>query len=316
VKFRDKPTVFGFRFLAGHLLPFSQRFESNSLSFVGGTPIFSRFFLGGEDTIRGFNIRSISPVVRVERRLTTTNVVVVPGEESDLLQTTNLLPVIGENEPPRDTPFVRQDLIRSFTFENRLINESLIPVGGDTQFLFNLEYRIPIAGPVSIAAFGDVGTAFNLRKYGDQRIISEPLLQTISPILINPDQLTSITFAPNGGLVINPDGQFATQGEVEFARLAQGTGAGLLPNGFSSVFIRGLGRTTDTVFLSQEESGLKGIDNYRASVGIEFRVLMPVVNVPFRLIYAYNPNAKVNPTPTQIFREDRSTFRFSIGRTF
>ncbi|MBI3950015.1 MAG: outer membrane protein assembly factor BamA [Acidobacteria bacterium] len=315
-KVRDKPTVFGFRFLAGHLAPYGRRFESNSLAFVGGTPIFSRFFLGGEDTIRGFNVRSISPVVLVERRLTTTNVVAVPGEETDLLRANQVLPVVGENEPPPETPFVREDIIRAFTFTNRLINISPIPIGGDTMLLFNGEYRIPIAGPVTLAAFADVGSAFNLRRYDDQRIISTPLTQIISPIFLEPGQLTSVTFSPGGGIVVGPNGQFATQEEVEFARLAQGGTGGILPSGFTSVFIRGLGQTTDTVFLSQAESGLKGIDNYRASLGLEFRVLMPVVNVPFRLIFAYNPNAKVNPGPFQIFREERTTFRFSIGRTF
>jgi outer membrane protein insertion porin family len=317
-KFRDKPTVFGFRFLAGHLLPYGRRFESNSLSFVGGTPIFSRFFLGGEDTIRGYNVRSISPVVQVERRLTTTNVVAVSGETaSDLLRSTDLLPVVGENDPPMNTPFLRADIIRSFTFNNKFTNLSLIPIGGDTELLFNMEYRIPIAGPISLAAFGDIGSTFNLRRYNNQKIISNPLTQIISPFLgFNTDQLTSVVFAPGGGVVVNPNGELATQEEIDFARLAQGTPSGLLPGGFSSVFIRGLGQTTDTIFLSQAEAGFKGIDNYRASVGLEFRVLMPVVNVPFRLIYAYNPNAKANPGPFQIFREDRSTFRFSIGRTF
>ncbi|MBI3951690.1 MAG: hypothetical protein HY314_14670 [Acidobacteria bacterium] len=34
--------------------------------------------------------------------------------------------------------------------------------------LYNMEYRIPIAGPVSVAAFGDIGSTFNLRRYNDQ----------------------------------------------------------------------------------------------------------------------------------------------------
>ncbi len=317
-KVRGKPTVFGFRVLWAHLFPFGRRFESNSLSFVGGTPIFSRFFLGGEDTIRGFNVRSISPVVLVERRLTTTNVVAVSGRTPDpLLRSQDILPVVREADPPLTTPFVRESIIRQFTFRDRLINRSLIPIGGDTELLFNAEYRIPLAGPLSVAAFADIGSAFNLRKYDDQFIISNPLPQIIQPFLgLTPDQLTSIVIDPTGGIVINPDGRFATQEEIEFARLAQGVSQGLLPKGFSTIFIRGLGQTKDRIFLSQAESGLSSIDNYRASVGIEFRITMPVVNAPFRLIYAYNPNARVRPGPFQIFREDRTVFRFSVGRTF
>jgi len=47
---------------------------------------------------------------------------------------------------------------------------------------------------------------------------------------------------------------------------------------------------------------------------------VPVVNVPFRLIFAYNPNARVfdpnHPDPTILFLEKKFAFRFSIGRTF
>jgi outer membrane protein insertion porin family len=77
------------------------------------------------------------------------------------------------------------------------------------------------------------------------------------------------------------------------------------------------------------------------SVGLELQVLMPVVNAPFRLYWAYNlsiVNTNLQPpvaadrsffpnnatyqsalaafgqsTP---FAEKRSLFRFSIGRTF
>jgi outer membrane protein assembly factor BamA len=45
-------------------------------------------------------------------------------------------------------------------------------IGGDTQLLGNFEYRIPIFGPVTLAAFADVGSIFNLRKTGTQVINS------------------------------------------------------------------------------------------------------------------------------------------------
>ena len=46
-------------------------------------------------------------------------------------------------------------------------------IGGDTQLLGNFEYRIPIFGPATLAAFADVGSVFNLRKTGTQTINSE-----------------------------------------------------------------------------------------------------------------------------------------------
>jgi outer membrane protein insertion porin family len=46
-------------------------------------------------------------------------------------------------------------------------------------------------------------------------------------------------------------------------------------------------------------------------------VQMPVINVPFRLIFAYNPQAKTDLTdPTVLFLERKTVVRFSVGRTF
>ena len=48
--------------------------NANSLAFVDGVPIFERFFLGDEFTIRGYNVRSISPIAPVDTFITTQNV--------------------------------------------------------------------------------------------------------------------------------------------------------------------------------------------------------------------------------------------------
>src|SRR6185503_9265536 len=72
------PEVFGFRIIAGTVGSFaiSQKIkEANSLAFVGGVPIFERFFLGDEFTIRGYNVRSISPIAPVDTFITSQNVV-------------------------------------------------------------------------------------------------------------------------------------------------------------------------------------------------------------------------------------------------
>jgi outer membrane protein insertion porin family len=66
------------------------------------------------------------------------------------------------------------------------------------------------------------------------------------------------------------------------------------------------------------QSQFSNFGDFRSSLGAEVRIQLPVVNVPFRLIYAYNPQARVglNSRVPLIFNEQRSTFRFSIGRTF
>jgi len=123
-------------------------------------------------------------------------------------------------------------------------------------------------------------------------------------------------FGPGGGIVINPDGRLASLEEIEFARLAQGLTSDVLPNGFTNIFMVGLNQTTSTIFLSEADSGFSGLKTYRASLGVEFRIQVPVVNLPLRLIYAYNPNAKVKPAFPGMLPEDRSVFRLGIGRTF
>lgn len=50
------------------------------------------------------------------------------------------------------------------------------------------------------------------------------------------------------------------------------------------------------------------VSKFRTSTGLELRFIMPVLNVPFRLIYALNPNRD----PFQ----PRSTFKFAVGTTF
>ena len=66
------------------------------------------------------------------------------------------------------------------------------------------------------------------------------------------------------------------------------------------------------LFFDAGQSFLEGdpisLKKLRTSTGVEMRFIMPVLNVPFRLIYAINPN-----------RDDfqpHSTFKFAVGTTF
>jgi outer membrane protein insertion porin family len=91
----------------------------------------------------------------------------------------------------------------------------------------------------------------------------------------------------------------------------------LLPFGFEPVFLRGQAQTNSVVRLSQ--SLFDSIGDYRSSMGMEVRVQVPVINVPFRLIFAYNPNARrdqiIDGFPF-FFNEKKKVIRFSVGRTF
>ena len=57
------------------------------------------------------------------------------------------------------------------------------------------------------------------------------------------------------------------------------------------------------------------MDDLKTSTGAEIRFFMPVLNVPFRLIFAWNPQ-RDGVLDNQLSRRRRSTFRFAVGSTF
>jgi outer membrane protein insertion porin family len=325
----ERPEVFGFRIIAGTVGSFATSAkvrEANSLAFVGGVPIFERYFLGDEFTIRGYNVRSISPIAPVDTFITSRNV------------------VFAENAS--DTPVVipgLQDAASIGVFTGLSGNNvaalprSFTSVGGDTQILGNFEYRIPIIGDtVSLAAFADIGSAFNLRSKGDQSFSSnfltdQPFLGTVgflqcsrfaTPVFISLSTLAlcnnpSLAAAPLTGALVARDNRLVTQAEVQAAQGGDTNPFTLLPRGFQPVFLRGEAQTNSVVRLSQ--SLFDGIGDYRSSLGMEVRVQVPVINVPFRLIFAYNPNARPNQFIDGFpffFNEKKRVIRFSVGRTF
>jgi outer membrane protein insertion porin family len=211
-------------------------------------------------------------------------------------------------------------------------------VGGDTQILGNFEYRIPIIGDtVGIAAFADIGTAFNLRTKNDQTFSSkflpdQPFLSTIGalncarfpvPVVVSLSNLALcnnplLGGPPGGGALAARDGRIVSQAEIDNAQRLDGIDPlTFLPPGFQPVFLRGDAQTNSVVRLSQ--SLFDKIGDYRSSLGMEVRVQVPVINVPFRLIFAYNPNARPNQFIDGFpffFNEKKKVIRFSVGRTF
>ena len=331
----DHPEVFGFRLIAGTINSFaitSKVANSNSLAFVDGVPIFERFFLGDEYTIRGYNVRSISPLAPLQTYITSRNVKVASNPTGAIDEIVGVQPNAA--------------LVGTFTgFSGNnvaQISNSFTPIGGDTQLLGNFEYRIPIIGnTVGLAAFADVGTVFNIRSKNDQFFSSnfledQPFLSTVGFIpceraggfavaslstIAACNTNTDLALISNrGGIpgLVLRDTRLVTTAELDNARNLIGfdpnTG---LPFGFQQVFLRGDAQTNTAVRLSQ--SLFSHFGDYRASLGMEVRVQVPVINVPFRLILAYNPNARkdqvINGFPF-IFNEKKKVIRFSVGRTF
>lgn len=288
-----KTRTLGVRMFFGHIRAFGDRFESNSGSFIGGTPLFARFFLGGEESIRGYNIRSIGPLAPIQ---TIINKREVTAQD---LVTGRTLRV----RKPRDgnSNSIAPGVLNQFSQTEEFTSVFPFPIGGDTQVLFNVEYRIPIFGPVSFAPFFDIGSAFNLQKLDDQFIITE-----FERANLNCPANVPLCLPP----ILNPRGQIATQREIRQAQTPEAGGS--IPIGFRLINVTGERQSLQQLVLSEAERGI--LDNYRYSVGGELRVQVPVINVPFRLIFAWNPNAQTGGQ--NFFFEEKRVIRFSIGRTF
>jgi outer membrane protein insertion porin family len=236
-------------------------FSAKHVTGYGGktAPPFDRFFMGGENDVRGFNIWEISPIA------------FVPIEGS--------VNVLNNDGSPRQQRVL--DPNGNPTLVNvtqSIASYQLVTPGGDTAIVANFEYRIPIFGPVTLAAFFDAGM--------------NRLLDT-TQLNLNPSRITQL------------NGEFP---EANFA-----------PNAITA----------------------PGTQKIRGSTGLELQVLMPVVNAPFRVYFAYNPwvdreniqapiladrsffpnqasfvNALSQVGSVYPYSEARTLFRFSVGRTF
>jgi outer membrane protein insertion porin family len=136
------------------------------------------------------------------------------------------------------------------------ISSEVRPVGGDTQLLFNAEYRVPIVWRLSSAAFFDIGSSFNSRS------------------LVKESFQTATTVRPTGS------------------------------------------PATVLTVLKPLKPGQDFVPDYRASLGGELRFPIPVLNIPLRLIFAWNPNAQKRvPDGALLAPEKRFAFRVGFSRT-
>jgi len=110
--------------------------QGSYISGWGGlvAPPFQRSYMGGEYDLRGFDMRSISPVAY----LPNANVITLTNPDGT--------PVLKNPSNPRQGAWTVPIPVDQIVFP-----------GGDLSVFTNLEYRITIAGPVAIAPFVDSG---------------------------------------------------------------------------------------------------------------------------------------------------------------
>ena len=122
----------------GHVI--GAHFLGRMITGYGGktAPPFNRFYMGGENDIRGFDIWNISPLAYVPSQAT--------------------INVLNEDGSQRVQRVIGPDgrLTTSAVTQTIPVYQLIFP-GGDTQAVTNLEYRIPVFGPLVLAAFVDTG---------------------------------------------------------------------------------------------------------------------------------------------------------------
>jgi outer membrane protein insertion porin family len=251
-------------------------FQASFIDGFGGTvaPPYQRFYMGGENDLRGFDVRTVSPYVFV-----------------NTVQTVTLTNPDGSSVPVDPTNARRGNVTIPLP-----VNNITLP-GGDTSFVSNIEYRIHVVGPVTLAPFADFGMDF-VSLDSQLKISGDSLTQLNSTVFGCP---AIVNFACAGGTGIPVSGD-----------LKPVAGTNFVP---------------------------------RMSTGLELQVLLPIVQQPFRIYYAYNPltlNTIVH-SPSPIVRsmfpagaagdftfqsaiatlapdfrlqEPRKTFRFTVSTTF
>ncbi len=185
-------------------------------------PPNNRLYAGGEQEIRGFDVRGATPYgyvpSRVNFQLTNPDGTCVPRdvnnpEDNQCIQVP--LPIYG-----------------------------VASIGGDASLTTNIEYRIPVVGPFTFSIFDDFGI--------DSATNHSQLKQS-------PEGFASLT-APLYGCPVFNNG--SCQGGIPGSQVG---------------FRKDIRPVAGTNFVP------------RMSTGAEVSVLMPIINAPFRIYYAYNP---------------------------
>ncbi len=152
-------------------------------SFISGfaglvAPPFQRFYMGGENDVRGFDIRSISPVA------------FLPSANQVTLTNPDGSPVLKNPANPR---------LGAWTVPVPV--DQIVFPGGDLSAWTNLEYRYYIAGPVALVPFIDTGIDPIIRP-SQLQIASQQYDQVISTPFGCP--ALDAGFNCIGGSVLNP----------------------------------------------------------------------------------------------------------------
>jgi outer membrane protein insertion porin family len=232
-------------------------------------PPFSRFYMGGENDLRGYDIRSISPVT------------FIPTSTAQTFTFTDPTTLSGSGTP----------LPRSFTVP--ILTYTATLPGGDIQSSGNIEYRIPLVGPVTASLFLDGGT--------------DGIART-SALKLNPAGLTSLQQQFPGS---NVSGQLPIAGGTNF-RLRGSTG---IEFGVQLPIVQAPFRIYYAYNINRLHSEIVSPPDYinPSELALLKGSLPPEVYntqvLPILQEFSVNPG-RLN------YFEPKTTFRFTVGKTF
>jgi len=158
------------------------RVQGSFISGFGGlvAPPFQRFYMGGENDIRGFDIRSVSPVA------------FLPSAGAIQLRNKDNTLVLKDPSNPR-AGFVNVPIP---------VDQIVFP-GGDFSLITNLEYRITIFGPVALAPFLDTGIDPIIRR-SQLQIASQQFQGVVNTQFGCPALDTTSSTGCTAGSILNP----------------------------------------------------------------------------------------------------------------
>jgi outer membrane protein insertion porin family len=133
---------------------------------------------------------------------------------------------------------------------------------------------------------------------------------------IGPKAITTIPAANTGGAVFVP-GAVNLQETTSSSGLVIGGNKSLLFNAEYLISIAGPVRLVLFYDAGQvlDVGQQFAMDQFKTSTGAEIRFFMPVLNVPFRLIMAYNPQRN-GVLDNSLQPQKKFSFRFAVGSTF
>ena len=254
-------------------------FQGSFLAGYGGVvaPPFERFYLGGENDIRGFDIRSVSPVAFLPDRGTIT------------LTNPDGTPVLKDPSNP---------LRGAYTIPVPI--ERIVFPGGDASLITNLEYRFTIAGPVAIVPFVDLGVDPILR--GSQLRINDGQLAVINSTVFGCPAL-DIALNCTGGHAQNPP----FNGNLQIVQSTNWTPR--MSTGLELQVFLPIVNAPFRVYWAY--NALRLNETTRGPIPITRDMFPPGAAGDFTFAQAQQSLA-----PEFQLREPRKTFRFSVATTF